>query len=146
KLKDFLHDKNEQMVGWLRFRRNVKLVSTFRNKLLHEEFVSCFRGENGSKEELFVKLEVAKRERQIKEFMLNKKRKESIIQITQSVKLRKIKLLLIEKKIEYKHNEQFESMNSTLGMKFNVAENILSKSRCFSSYNSKIVKESICKC
>ncbi|KOX80689.1 hypothetical protein WN51_01977 [Melipona quadrifasciata] len=54
KLKDFLRDTSKQVVGWFRFRRNVGLVPTFRDKLLHKQFASHFCNENGSKEEFFV--------------------------------------------------------------------------------------------
>ncbi|OAD53920.1 hypothetical protein WN48_08595 [Eufriesea mexicana] len=54
KLKDFLRDKSKQVIGWFRFRRDIGLVPTFRDKLLHKEFASYFSNDNGSKEEFFV--------------------------------------------------------------------------------------------
>ncbi|XP_017795097.1 PREDICTED: BRISC complex subunit FAM175B-like [Habropoda laboriosa] len=54
KLKDFLHDKSKQVIGWFCFRRNIGLVPTFRDKILHREFASYFSNDNGSKEEFFV--------------------------------------------------------------------------------------------
>ncbi|KAF3428010.1 hypothetical protein E2986_10450 [Frieseomelitta varia] len=54
KLKDFLRDTSKQVIGWFRFRRNVGLIPTFRDKLLHKQFASHFCNENGSKEEYFV--------------------------------------------------------------------------------------------
>lgn len=54
KLKDFMHDKSKQVIGWFRFRRNTDLVPTMRDKMLHKEFASYFSGGNGSKEEFFV--------------------------------------------------------------------------------------------
>lgn len=54
KLKDFLRDKSKQVIGWFHFRRDVSLVPTFRDKLLHKEFASYFCNDNGSKNEFFV--------------------------------------------------------------------------------------------
>lgn len=53
KLKDFLRDKSKQVIGWFHFRRDVSLVPTFRDKLLHKEFASYFCNDNGSKNEFF---------------------------------------------------------------------------------------------
>ncbi|XP_017878129.1 BRISC complex subunit FAM175B-like [Ceratina calcarata] len=54
KLKDLLRDKNKQVIGWFRFRQDVSLVPTFRDKVLHKEFASYFCNDNGSKEQFFV--------------------------------------------------------------------------------------------
>ncbi|XP_076759737.1 BRISC complex subunit FAM175B isoform X1 [Xylocopa sonorina] len=54
KLKDFLRDKSKQVIGWFHFRRDVSLIPTFRDKMLHKEFASYFSNDNGSKEEFFV--------------------------------------------------------------------------------------------
>ncbi|XP_012237863.1 BRISC complex subunit FAM175B [Bombus impatiens] len=54
KLRDFLRDKSKQVIGWFHFRRDIALIPTFRDKLLHKEFSSYFSNENGCKEEFFV--------------------------------------------------------------------------------------------
>lgn len=54
KLKDLLRDKNKQVIGWFRFRQDMNLIPTFRDKVLHKEFASYFCNANGSKEQFFV--------------------------------------------------------------------------------------------
>ncbi|KAL6445767.1 hypothetical protein ACFW04_000906 [Cataglyphis niger] len=55
KLKDFVHDKSKQVIGWFRFRRNTtNLTLTCIDKLLHKQFASHFSGGNGCKEDFFL--------------------------------------------------------------------------------------------
>ncbi|XP_063989514.1 BRISC complex subunit FAM175B-like [Diachasmimorpha longicaudata] len=44
KLKDIMRDKGKSVVGWFRFRRNASLTPTLRDKILHKQFLSIFRG------------------------------------------------------------------------------------------------------
>ncbi|XP_015434915.1 PREDICTED: BRCA1-A complex subunit Abraxas-like [Dufourea novaeangliae] len=54
KLKDFMRDNSKQVIGWFRFRRDINLVPTFRDKMLHREFASHFSGGNGCSQKFFV--------------------------------------------------------------------------------------------
>ncbi|KAI4491577.1 hypothetical protein M0804_002969 [Polistes exclamans] len=54
KLKDFLSHKSKQVIGWFRFRHNLCLVPTLRDKLLHKQFASYFSSSHGYKEDFFV--------------------------------------------------------------------------------------------
>ncbi|XP_015121032.1 BRISC complex subunit FAM175B [Diachasma alloeum] len=44
KLKDLIKDKGKSVVGWFRFRRNASLTPTLRDKIVHKQFLSIFRG------------------------------------------------------------------------------------------------------
>ncbi|XP_070523978.1 BRISC complex subunit FAM175B [Cardiocondyla obscurior] len=55
KLKDFVHDKSKQVIGWYHFHRNFNsLIPTIRDKILHKQFASHFLDGNSCRKDLFL--------------------------------------------------------------------------------------------